>query len=114
MGKRAFAKLFVYVSVLEGGLGGALGADGGWLPLPTRTQKKLKNESKSGKMSVLEANCVRVMLEGGLGGALGVDRGWLPLPIHLQQYCDPASFVLYLHAHIKTFTFSSHLKHKKD
>ena len=30
---------FVYVSVLEGGLGGALGVDGGWLPLPTRPQR---------------------------------------------------------------------------
>jgi len=29
----------VYVSVLEGGLGGALGVDGGWLPLPTRPQR---------------------------------------------------------------------------
>ena len=39
VGKRAFQKLFVYVSVLEGGLGGALGVDGGWLPLPTRPQR---------------------------------------------------------------------------
>ena len=29
----------MYVSVLEGGLGGALGVDGGWLPLPTRPQR---------------------------------------------------------------------------
>ena len=29
----------MYVSVLEGGLGGALGVDGGWLPLPTRLQR---------------------------------------------------------------------------
>ena len=27
------------MSVLEGGLGGALGMDGGWLPLPTRLQR---------------------------------------------------------------------------
>ena len=29
----------MYVSVLEGGLGGVLGVDGGWLPLPTRPQR---------------------------------------------------------------------------
>ena len=29
---------FVYVSVLGRGLGGALGVDGGWQPLPTRPQ----------------------------------------------------------------------------
>ena len=30
----------MYASVLEGGLGGALGVDGGWqLPLPTRPQR---------------------------------------------------------------------------
>ena len=39
MRKRAFKKLFVYVSVLEEGLGGALGVDVGWLPLPTRAQR---------------------------------------------------------------------------
>ena len=32
-------ELCVYVSVLGGGLGGALGVDGGWLPLPTRPQR---------------------------------------------------------------------------
>ena len=30
---------FLCVSVLEGRLGGALGVDGGWLPLPTRPQR---------------------------------------------------------------------------
>ena len=39
VGKRAFSKLFVFVSELERGLGGALGVDGGWLPLPTRPQR---------------------------------------------------------------------------
>ena len=39
VGKRVLWKLFVYVSVLEGGLGGALGLDEGWLPLPTRPQR---------------------------------------------------------------------------
>ena len=39
MGKPAFLKFFVYVSVLKEALGGALGADGGWLPLPTRPQR---------------------------------------------------------------------------
>ena len=29
----------MYVSVLEGGFGGALGVNGGWLPLPTRPQR---------------------------------------------------------------------------
>ena len=29
----------MYVSVLEGGLGGALGVDGGLMPLPTRPQR---------------------------------------------------------------------------
>ena len=29
----------MYVSVLERGLGGALGVDGGWLPLLTRPQQ---------------------------------------------------------------------------
>ena len=29
----------MYVSELERGLGGALGVDGGWLPLPTRPQR---------------------------------------------------------------------------
>ena len=35
-GKTSVLEAFVYVSVLEGGLGGALGVDEGWLPLPTR------------------------------------------------------------------------------
>ena len=39
VGKRAFQKHFVYVSVLEGGLRGALGVDGGWLPLPILSQQ---------------------------------------------------------------------------
>ena len=39
LGLHLFLKLFVYVSVLGGGLGGALGVDGGWLPLPTRPQR---------------------------------------------------------------------------
>ena len=39
MGKEAFLKLFVYGSELGRGLGGALGVDGGWLPLPTRPQR---------------------------------------------------------------------------
>ena len=34
-----FKSFFVYVSVLEGGLGGILGEDGAWLPLPTRMQR---------------------------------------------------------------------------
>ena len=29
----------MYESVLERGLGGALGVDGGWLPLPSRPQR---------------------------------------------------------------------------
>ena len=29
----------MHASVLEGGLGGALGVNGGWLPLPTRPQR---------------------------------------------------------------------------
>ena len=29
----------MYVSVLERGLGGLLGVDGGWLPLPTHLQR---------------------------------------------------------------------------
>ena len=37
--KQAFKKLFVNVSVLEGGLGWALGVYEGWLPLPTRLQR---------------------------------------------------------------------------
>ena len=55
-----------------------------------------ERESKSGEMSVLEAFCVCVCVEGGLGGAVGVDGGWLPLPTRPQQYCDPASLVLFL------------------
>ena len=39
MGKRAFKKLFAYGSELGRGLGGALGVNGGWLPLPTRPQR---------------------------------------------------------------------------
>ena len=39
MGKQAFLKLFEYESVLERGLGGALGMHGGGLPLPTRPQR---------------------------------------------------------------------------
>ena len=39
MGKQAFKKLFVYVSALERVLGGVLGVDGGWLPLPTCPQR---------------------------------------------------------------------------
>ena len=39
VGKRVFQRLGVYVSVLEGGLGGVLGVDEGWLPLPTRPQQ---------------------------------------------------------------------------
>ena len=39
MGKQVFQKFFVYVSVLKGALGGALGVDGGWLPLPNRPQR---------------------------------------------------------------------------
>ena len=39
MGKRAFWKRFVYVSVLERGLSRALGKNGGWLFLPTRPQR---------------------------------------------------------------------------
>ena len=35
-GKMSVLKLFVYVSVLERVLGGVLGVDRGWLPLPTR------------------------------------------------------------------------------
>ena len=34
-----FQKLFVFVSVLERGLGEVLGVDEGWLPLPTRPQR---------------------------------------------------------------------------
>ena len=29
------------------------------------------------------------------GGAWGVDWGWMPLPTRPQQYCDPASLVLF-------------------
>ena len=32
-------KLFVYVSLLERGLGGVLGMGGGWPPLPTHPQR---------------------------------------------------------------------------
>ena len=39
VGKRAFKKLFAYGSELGRGLGGALGVNGGWLPLPTRPQQ---------------------------------------------------------------------------
>ena len=39
LGKLAFWKLFVYVSLLEGGFDRALGAYGGWLPLPTHLQQ---------------------------------------------------------------------------
>ena len=40
VGKLAFLKLFLYMSVLEGELGGALGMDGGLLPLPSRSQRR--------------------------------------------------------------------------
>ena len=39
------------------------------------------HESKSGKMSVLDAF---------MGMCVG---GWMPLPTRLQRYCDPASLV---------------------
>ena len=38
-GKMSVLKRFVYVSVLERVLGGVLGVDRGWLPLPTRPQR---------------------------------------------------------------------------
>ena len=38
VGKRSFQKLLLYVSLMGEGLGGALGVDGGRLPLPTHPQ----------------------------------------------------------------------------
>ena len=37
-GKTSVLEAFCVLSVLEWGLGGAFGVDGGWLPLPTRPQ----------------------------------------------------------------------------
>ena len=54
MGKRAFQKLFVYVSVLEEGLGGALGVDGGLLPLPTCPQRYCDPPSLFSKRDLCE------------------------------------------------------------
>ena len=51
-----------------------------------------QHESKSGRTSFLcffAYVCVHV-------GHLGVDGGWTPLPTHQQQYCGPASLVVYV------------------
>ena len=65
------------MSELERGLGGALGVDGGWLPLPIGPSvgpSVCQHESKSDKTSVLEVFCVCVGV--GIRVGWGVRCGW--------------------------------------
>ena len=47
----------------------------------------------SGKTSVLDTFCVCLCVRGEDWGLVG---GWRPLPTHQQQYCGPASLVVYV------------------
>ena len=52
----------MYVSALEGGLGGALGVDGGWLPLPTRVTCRLQIRIPGVKIGLV----IRALIPGFL------------------------------------------------
>ena len=54
--------------------------------------------------------CVYV-LEGGWGCGWGEAGGWMPLSTRPQQYCDPASLVIFCK---NNFCFVSYDFHRKD